>query len=139
MAWKVKRQLHFIQEIMKLRDCAFPALDVGTGTGLYLLELLRIDIECAGVDDVQTNLNLPQAELHGDCPGGVLQRPSLSQPLLQFGPDRSHKLDFGAFYRSLVVQEQHALHFGRGELKFFLLIRSLRQTSLVNGKASEKN
>ncbi|MDT8303970.1 MAG: class I SAM-dependent methyltransferase [Sedimentisphaerales bacterium] len=45
-----------VQELMRLRDCAAPALDVGTGTGLYLLELLRMGIECAGVDVSQAML-----------------------------------------------------------------------------------
>ena len=55
--WMANERPLIVQELMKLRDYATPALDVGTGTGLYLLELLRLGIECVGFDVSQAMFN----------------------------------------------------------------------------------
>ena len=61
--WMANERPLIVQEIMKLRDYATPALDVGTGTGLYLLELLRLGIECVGLDASQAMLNEAKKKL----------------------------------------------------------------------------
>ena len=61
--WMANERPLIVQELMKLRDYATPALDVGTGTGLYLLELLRLGIECVGLDASQAMLNEAKKKL----------------------------------------------------------------------------
>jgi len=61
--WMSNERPLIVQELMQLRDCASPALDVGTGTGLYVLELLRLGIECAGVDASQAMLDEAKKKL----------------------------------------------------------------------------
>jgi ubiquinone/menaquinone biosynthesis C-methylase UbiE len=55
--WIANERPLILQELMKLSSCAAPSLDVGTGTGLYLAELLMLGIECVGVDVCQAMLN----------------------------------------------------------------------------------
>jgi ubiquinone/menaquinone biosynthesis C-methylase UbiE len=55
--WMANECPLIVQEIMKLQSTAAPALDVGTGTGLYLNELIRLGIECVGVDACQEMLD----------------------------------------------------------------------------------
>ena len=55
--WMANERPLIVQELMKLCSFATPALDVGTGTGLYLVELLRLGIECVGIDACQAMLD----------------------------------------------------------------------------------
>jgi ubiquinone/menaquinone biosynthesis C-methylase UbiE len=55
--WKANERPLIVQELKKFSSHAAPALDVGTGTGLYLAELLRLNIECVGLDASQKMLN----------------------------------------------------------------------------------
>ena len=48
--WITNESPLILQEIKKLNTDLSPALDVGTGTGFYIKELLRLGIECVGVD-----------------------------------------------------------------------------------------
>lgn len=61
--WMANERPLIVQELMRLRDYAAPALDVGTGTGLYLVELLRLGIECSGVDVSQAMLKEAKKKL----------------------------------------------------------------------------
>lgn len=61
--WMSNERPLIVQELIQLRDCAAPALDVGTGTGLYVFELLRLGIECAGVDASQAMLDEAKKKL----------------------------------------------------------------------------
>jgi ubiquinone/menaquinone biosynthesis C-methylase UbiE len=55
--WRANERPLIIEEIKNCSSCAAPALDVGTGTGLYLEELSRLGIECVGIDVSQTMLD----------------------------------------------------------------------------------
>lgn len=55
--WTANECPLIVQELIKLRSFATPSLDVGTGTGLYLAELLHLSVECVGVDACQAMLD----------------------------------------------------------------------------------
>jgi ubiquinone/menaquinone biosynthesis C-methylase UbiE len=52
-----------VYELARFRSCSGPALDVGTGTGLYLNELMRLGIECVGIDASQAMLDEARKKL----------------------------------------------------------------------------
>lgn len=60
--WKANERPIIVEKVKKFSSCTSPALDVGTGTGLYLDELLRLGIECVGIDISQAMLD--QANRH---------------------------------------------------------------------------
>jgi len=61
--WRANERPLIIEKIKMFCSCATPALDVGTGTGLYLKELLRLGIKCVGVDPSQAMLNEAKKKL----------------------------------------------------------------------------
>lgn len=61
--WKANERPLIVHEITKLKSCASPALDAGTGTGLYIKELLRLGIECTGIDASQAMLDEARKKL----------------------------------------------------------------------------
>lgn len=61
--WRANERPLIIEKIKKCGSCATPALDVGTGTGLYLEELSRLNIECVGVDVSQAMLDQAKKQL----------------------------------------------------------------------------
>jgi len=61
--WTANERPLIVQELVKLRSFATPSLDVGTGTGLYIEELLRLGIECVGIDISQAMLDEARKKL----------------------------------------------------------------------------
>lgn len=55
--WKANELPLIVQELKRFSSSTTQALDVGTGTGLYLAELLRLNIQCVGLDVSQKMLN----------------------------------------------------------------------------------
>lgn len=52
-----------VRELVRFSSIASPVIDVGTGTGLYLKELLRLGVECVGVDACRAMLNEAKKQL----------------------------------------------------------------------------
>ena len=61
--WMANERPLIVHELTRFRSCASPALDVGTGTGLYLDELVRLGIECVGVDVCKAMLDEARKKL----------------------------------------------------------------------------
>jgi ubiquinone/menaquinone biosynthesis C-methylase UbiE len=61
--WMANERPLIVEELVRLCSLAGPALDVGTGTGLYLEELLRLGIECVGIDASQAMLDEARKKL----------------------------------------------------------------------------
>ena len=61
--WKANECPLIVHELTRFRSCAGPALDAGTGTGLYIKELLRLGIECVGIDASQAMLDEARKKL----------------------------------------------------------------------------
>lgn len=61
--WMTNERPLIVQELKRLCSHASPALDVGTGTGLYIEELLRLGIDCVGIDASQAMLNEAKKKL----------------------------------------------------------------------------
>jgi len=61
--WTANECPLIVHELSKLSSCASPALDVGTGTGLYIKELLRLGIECVGIDASRAMLDEARRKL----------------------------------------------------------------------------
>lgn len=61
--WAANERPLIVRELMKFCVSAAPALDVGTGTGLYLKELLRLGIDYVGVDICKAMLDEAKKKL----------------------------------------------------------------------------
>jgi ubiquinone/menaquinone biosynthesis C-methylase UbiE len=66
--WMVNERPLIVQELMRFSSCGSPAIDVGTGTGFYLIELLRLNIECVGVDASQGMLKEARKKVPDSVP-----------------------------------------------------------------------
>ena len=61
--WTANERPLIVEEIARLRSRSGPALDVGTGTGIYLTELVNLGIECIGIDACQAMLDEARKKL----------------------------------------------------------------------------
>ena len=61
--WKANERPLIVEELRRFCSCASPALDLGTGTGLYLNQLMRLGIEAVGVDVSEAMLNIASNNL----------------------------------------------------------------------------
>ena len=55
--WEANERPLIVRELKRVRSRASPALDAGTGTGMYLRELSRLGIRCTGLDTSQAMLD----------------------------------------------------------------------------------
>lgn len=55
--WEGNERPLIVRELKRVRSRASPALDAGTGTGMYLRELSRLGIRCTGLDTSQAMLD----------------------------------------------------------------------------------
>jgi len=61
--WVANERPLIVEEIEKLGSHASPALDVGTGTGLYIRALARLGVECVGIDASKAMLDEAKKDL----------------------------------------------------------------------------
>lgn len=61
--WIANERPLIIRELVEIPSSAIPAIDVGTGTGLYLSDLIRLGVQCVGVDASQAMLNEAKDDL----------------------------------------------------------------------------
>ena len=76
--WEANERPLIVREIEMFRSHASPALDAGTGTGMYLRELSRLGIQCTGLDASQAMLDQSRKYLETPIPlicGSVAQLP----------------------------------------------------------------